>query len=194
MNIGVIVGSSREGRSTDRVAKWVAAAAGEVDGAVVELLDLRDYDLAMFNEPISPQYNPDRKPEGAVKQWLEALARQDALIIVTPEYNRSIPAVLKNAIDYIAYELDRKPVGIVAHGSSNGAQAVSHLRGIIPGALGITVPRAVYAPPAGHAFDEDGSLRADLAANPHGPAAALSTMLTDLAAYSTALATIRTHK
>ncbi len=191
MKVGIIVGSTREGRSSDRAAKWVAAAVANLDGVEAEILDLRDYNLPMFNEAVSPQYNPDRKPAGAVKQWLEALARQDALIIVTPEYNRSIPAVLKNAIDYIAYELDRKPVGIVAHGSSNGAQAVSHLRGIIPGALGVTVPRAVYLPIAGHAFDENGVLRADLADNPHGPAAALNAMLTDLAAYSTALATIR---
>lgn len=191
MNVGIVIGSTREGRSTDRVAKWVATAASEINGVDVDLLDLRDFDLPMFNEPVSPQYNPHRNPTGEVKRWLDALAKKDALVIVTPEYNRSIPAVLKNAIDYIAHELERKPVGIVAHGSSNGAQAVSHLRGIIPGVLGVTVPRAVYAPGAAHAFDELGVLSAELLAIPYGPTAALDAMLRDLVAYSGALASIR---
>lgn len=191
MNVGIIIGSTREGRSTDKAAIWAASEAGKLEGVKVEVLDLRDFDLPMFNEAVSPQYNPTRQPEGDVERWLDALARQDALVVVTPEYNRSIPAVLKNALDYIAYEIERKPVGIVAHGSSNGAQAVSHLRGIIPGALGVTVPRAVYVPGAGHSFDENGTLSAELAAKPYGPATALHAMLTDLIAYATALKTIR---
>ena len=155
------------------------------------MLDLRDFDLPMFNEAISPQFNPERKTEGVVKKWLDALAAQDALIVVTPEYNRSIPGVLKNAIDYIAYELDKKPVGIIAHGSANGAQAISHLRGILPGVLAIGVPRAVFVPMAGTAFDENGVLNADLAKNPYGPAGALSAMLADLVEYAKALAPLR---
>lgn len=191
MKLGIIIGSTREGRSTDRAAKWATTIASTLENVEVTTLDLRDYDLPFFNEAISPQYNPDRKPEGVAKQWLDALAAQDAFIIVTPEYNRSIPAVLKNAVDYIAYELDRKPVGIIAHGSANGAQAVSHLRGIIPGALGVSVPRAVFVPMAGTAFDENGVLNADLAANPYGPAGALQAMLADLADYAKAFSTIR---
>lgn len=191
MKLGVIIASTREGRATDRPAKWAAAAAGKLEGVEVEVLDLRDYDLPMFNEAISPQYNPERKTEGIVKKWLDALARQDALIIVTPEYNRSIPGVLKNALDYVAYELQHKPVGIIAHGSSNGAQAVSHLRGILPGNLALSVPRAVFIPGAGNSFDENGELNAELAANPYGPASALDAMLQDLVAYAAALAPLR---
>ena len=191
MKLGIIIGSTREGRSTDRAAKWAATVASTLDDVEVTTIDLRDYDLPMFNEAVSPQYNPERKTEGAVKQWLDALAAQDALIVVTPEYNRSIPGVLKNAIDYVAYELDRKPIGIIAHGSSNGAQAISHLRGIIPGTLAVSVPRAVFVPGASGAFDENGVLNAELAKNPYGPAAALNAMLGDLTAYAKALTTIR---
>ena len=187
MKLGIIIGSTREGRSTDRAAKWVATVANTLEGVEVTMLDLRGYDLPMFNEAVSPQYNPARNPEGVVKQWLDALASQDAFIVVTPEYNRSIPAVLKNALDYVAYEMEKKPVGIVAHGSTNGAQAVSHLRGIIPGVLAISVPKAVFAPMAGSAFDENGVLNADIAANPHGPAGALNAMLADLVWYADAL-------
>jgi len=191
MKLGIIIGSTREGRSTDRAAKWATTIASTLENVEVTTLDLRDYDLPFFNEAISPQFNPDRKPEGVVKQWLDALAEQDAFIVVTPEYNRSIPAVLKNALDHVAYELDRKPVGIIAHGSANGAQAVSHLRGILPGVLAVSVPRAVFVPMAGTAFDENGVLNADIAANPYGPAGALQVMLADLVDYATALATIR---
>ncbi len=191
MKLGIIIGSTREGRSTDRAAKWVATVAGTLEGVEVTTIDLRDFDLPMFNEAVSPQYNPERKTEGVVKQWLDALAAQDAVIVVTPEYNRSIPGVLKNAFDYVAYELDKKPVGIVAHGSANGAQAISHLRGIIPGMLAVGVPRAVFVPMAGVAFDETGVLNAEIAANPYGPAGALNAMLADLVEYSKALATIR---
>jgi len=191
MKLGIIIGSTREGRSTDRAAKWAATVAGTLDGVEVTMLDLREYDLPMFNEAVSPQYNPERKTEGVVKRWLDALAAQDAFIVVTPEYNRSIPAVLKNALDYVAYEMEKKPVGIIAHGSANGAQAVAHLRGIIPGVLAVSVPRAVFVPMAGMSFDENGVLSADLAANPYGPAGALSAMLADLVDYSKAFATIR---
>ncbi|QQS19021.1 NAD(P)H-dependent oxidoreductase [Candidatus Saccharibacteria bacterium] len=114
------------GRSTDRVAKWVADAASKVAGAEVEVLDLRDYELPMFNEAISPQYNPDRKPEGAVKNWLDALSKNDAFIVVTPEYNRSIPAVLKNAFDHVGYELT-KNLSLLLHMVLPMALKLSHI-------------------------------------------------------------------
>jgi NAD(P)H-dependent FMN reductase len=146
MKLGIVVGSTREGRVSEKYAKWVAAAAGKMEGVEVTLLDLRDYDLPMFNEAISPQYNPNRVVEGDVKKWLDALNAQDALVLVTPEYNRSIPGVLKNALDFVAYELAKKPVAVATHGSSNGAQAVAQLRGIIPGALAVTTPTFIGLP------------------------------------------------
>lgn len=188
MKIGVVIGSTRDGRSTDLVAKWVVAAAQKLEGAKVQTLDLRDFDLPMFNEAISPQYNPDRKPEGEVKKWLEALAEQDAIVLVTPEYNRSLPAVLKNALDHVAYELEKKPVALVAHGSTGGAQAVFTLRAVTAGVLAVSVPRATYVPAmAGMAFDADGKLNADLAANPYGPNSSLQATLADLMWYAEAL-------
>ncbi len=189
MKLGIIVGSTREGRGTDRAAKWVAAAAEQLEGVEVETLDLRNYDLPMFNEAISPQYNPERKTEGVVKQWLDKLAEKDAIILVTPEYNRTLPAVLKNALDYVAYELEKKPVALVAHGSTGGAQAVHTLRAVTAGTLAVSVPRAVYIPTmAGMAFDEAGNLNADLAANPYGPNGVLQATLADLVWYADALA------
>jgi NAD(P)H-dependent FMN reductase len=193
MKLQVIVGATREGRVSDKAAKWVAKEAREIlTGYDVEILDLRDYEMPFFNESISPQYNPDRKPEPAVKKWLDKISEADAYVFVTPEYNRAPSAVLKNAIDYVAYELEKKPIALVAHGSTGGAQAVSHLRGILAGALSFSVPRATYFSDgvASH-IDEEGNLSDKAKANPYGPESALKTTLTDLKWYSDALAGAR---
>lgn len=158
MKVGIIIGSVRQGRVSDKMAAWVAAAAQKHEELEVELLDLKDYQLPFFDEAISPQFNPDRKPEGEVKRWLDALARQDAYIVVTPEYNRTISGVLKNALDFVAFEMAKKPVGIATHGSSNGAQAVAHLRGIVPGLLAVTTPSFIGLPyMVAQSFNDDGT-------------------------------------
>lgn len=192
MKLGIIIGSTRQDRGTDRAAKWALEAVKKLDNVEAELLDLKDYDLPFFDEAISPQYNPERTTTGVVKEWLAKLAEKDALIVVTPEYSRSIPAVLKNALDYVAYELQHKPVGIIAHGSTGGAQAAHTLRSVTAGVLGVSVPKAVYiTPPASAAFDEDGTLVPELANNPYGPNAALQSMLGDLVVYGEAMKTVR---
>lgn len=191
MKLGIIIGSTRQGRTTDRVATWLAKQAGLLPDTTVETLDLRDYPLAFFDEAVSPQYNPERAPQGFAKQWLDKLKELDAFVIVTPEYNRSVPAVLKNALDYIAYEVAQKPIAIVTHGSNNGAQAVAHLRSIIPGVLAVSVPTVTFVGMASTNFDEEGTLDATVAANPYGPATTVTKMLNELKWYSDALAAAR---
>jgi NAD(P)H-dependent FMN reductase len=184
MKVQIIIGSTRPGRQSDKLAKWVANHAADIAALNAEIVDLKDYDLPLFNEPSSPQYTPDRKPEGVTKQWLDKLAEADGYILITPEYNRSTSAVLKNAIDYIAYEWQKKPVAIVAHGSTGGAQAVAHLRGIIPGALGLSLPRVVYFNHrVGEVVNEAGELSEEIKANPWGPEAELKALLADLEWY-----------
>lgn len=159
MKIQVIIGSTRPQRKTDRLAKWVAHEAKNIEGLEVELVDLGDYDLPMLDEPISPQYNPDRKPNPVAQKWLNKLNEADGYVIVTPEYNRSFSAVLKNALDYVDYQLQKKPVALVAHGSTGGAQAVGQLRGVIPGLLTVTTPKASFITARlGEIFDEDGNM------------------------------------
>ena len=189
MKLGIIVGSIRQGRVSDKVAQWAYKAAAKQAGVEAELIDLADYTLPLFDEPITPQYNPNRVPEGTVKQWLDAMARQDAYLVVTPEYNRSIPGALKNALDYIAYEISGKPVAIATHGSSNGAQAVSALRSVIPGLLGVTTPTFVGLPyGVAMSFDAEGNTTAD----ENGQfAGLLDKVLTELTSYGAALATMR---
>ncbi|HET7629856.1 MAG TPA: NAD(P)H-dependent oxidoreductase [Candidatus Saccharimonadales bacterium] len=188
MKVQVIVGSTRPGRVSDRIAKWVVNHANQLDGVDAELVDLKDYDLPMLDEPISPQYNPERQPNDEAKRWLDKLGEADGYVLVTPEYNRSYPAVLKNALDYVDFQLKRKPVALVAHGSTGGAQAVAHLRGVIPGLQSFTVPSATFlVGRAGLMFDEDGNLDKSV----QGPQVALENTLDELTWYAEALASAR---
>jgi NAD(P)H-dependent FMN reductase len=169
--IGIIVGTTREGRVTDLLAKWVKNGLGEQ--AVTEVVDLADYPMPFISEP-SPRFNPERKATPEVQKWLDKIAEFDSLVIVTPEYNRSIPGVLKNAIDLLDYQLDLKPVAIVAHGSNNGAQAVDALRTILPQVGAVVVPQNVYfSGRVAEVISGEGELPEDLKSNPWGPQAAL---------------------
>ncbi|TXG76124.1 NADPH-dependent oxidoreductase [Patescibacteria group bacterium] len=188
--IAVIVGATREGRVTDKLASWVAKEVAVK--ASVEVLDLRDYPLPFFDEPVSPRYNPARTPAEAVKKWLEKVNEFDGYVMVTPEYNRSTSGVLKNAIDVLAYEMDNKPVALVAHGSAGGGQAISALRTALPGVGAVTLPQALYFTDAvGQAIDDEGILKAELIDNPYGPQASLVGLVDSLVKYSEALMSVR---
>lgn len=194
MKLQVIVGSTRPGRVSNRVGQWVKNEAAKLDGVEVELVDLADYPLPFLDEAISPQYNPNRKPEGVVKQWLDKVAEADAYILVTPEYNRSTSGVLKNALDFLDFQFARKPVGLVAHGSTGGAQAVGHLRGIIPGVQAVTVPAATFfSDRAAEHIDDDGNLSQELQNRPYGPLTALQKTLAEMVWYGQALAAARAN-
>ncbi|MGH7142110.1 MAG: NADPH-dependent FMN reductase [Candidatus Saccharimonadales bacterium] len=194
MKLQVIVGSVRPNRVSDRVAKWVANEAKNLADTEVEIIDLVDYPLPFLDEPISPQANPERQPNAVAKKWLDKISQADAFALITPEYNRSYSPVLKNALDYADYQFAKKPVALVAHGSTGGAQAIAHLRGVLPGLLTITVPQAVFlVGGARDLIDETGNLSAELKAKPFGPQTALKTTLESLKWYSDALALARTQ-
>ncbi|RTK94190.1 NADPH-dependent oxidoreductase [Candidatus Saccharibacteria bacterium] len=192
MKLQVIIGSTRPGRQSDKLARWVSTHAADIEGVEVELVDLVDYPLALFDEAISPQYNPNRSPSAAAKKWLDKLSEADAYVLVTPEYNRSTSGVLKNALDYVDFQMKDKPVGIVAHGSSGGGQAVGHLRAIVTGVLAVTIPQAVYfAHRVSEVVSEKGEITEELAQKPGGPKSALDGMLASLKWYSDALQSAR---
>jgi len=193
MKLQIIIGSTRPGRVSEKVAKWVALAAKELPDSSAELVDLADYDLPFLDEAISPQYNPDRKPNPVAKKFLDKLSEADAYVIVTPEYNRSYSGVLKNALDYVDFQLAKKPVALVAHGSTGGAQAVAHLRGVLPGLKSFTTPTATFVMGrVGELIDESGNLvDEEIRSNPHGPQGALKATLDELKWYSDALSSAR---
>lgn len=185
--IAVVIGATRQGRATDKLAKWVAAGVSKQ--AEVEVLDLRDYPMPFFDE-ISPRYNPDRQPDPQTKKWVDKVGQFDGYVFVTPEYNRSTSAVLKNAIDVLAYELERKPVALIGHGSSGGAQAIANLRMALPGVGAVTVPQALFfTDRVGEAIDDNGMLDAELEAAPYGHQANLKTLVESLVWYAEALKT-----
>jgi NAD(P)H-dependent FMN reductase len=192
MKLGIIIGSVREGRVSDRLAKWVENEAKLLDNVETVIVDLKKHQMPFFSEPASPQYNPERQPDKSVQEWLDIVAECDALAVVTPEYNRSYSAVLKNAIDHLDFQLKHKPVMIVAHGSTGGAQAVSHLRAVFPGVLAVTIPPAVMVVgQVSQIINEKGEANEEIKNNPYGPQSALKNALEELKWYSDALAKAR---
>jgi NAD(P)H-dependent FMN reductase len=193
VKLAVILGTVRQGRHSEKLAKWVVGEAKKQEGAAVELLDLKDYPMPFFEEPVSPRYNPDRQPVPAVKKWLDKLNEFDAYVIVTPEYNHSIPGVLKNALDYPDWQLKHKPIAIVSHGGAGGARAAEHLKGIISETQAVPVPiNVALTMRLSEIFDEQGTLAEEVAAQEYSPKFSLENTLADLEWYSDALAAART--
>lgn len=191
MKLGIIVGTTREGRQTPKQAKWVATTAKQFEDVEVEIIDLADYPMPFFAEPVSPRYNPSRVIDPTAKKFLDKLAEQDAFVFVTPEYNHSIPGVLKNAFDYLDWQMVRKPAGIVSHGTVGGARAAMHLKEIISEAQAIPMSKFVAFHGVSEALDDDGNLNEEVKANPYGPQGQLQGLLEDLVWYGEALSAAR---
>lgn len=192
MKVQIIVGSTRPGRVTPKIAEWAAKEYKNLFDETPEILDLADYELPFLDEPISPQYNPDRKPNPAAQKWLDKLAEADAYVIVTPEYNRAPSGVLKNALDYLDFQFAKKPVALVGHGSTGGAQAIAQLRAIMSGLKAAVLPTVTYfSERAGEVIDESGNLDDKVKANPYGPHGALKATLEELKWYGDALEAAR---
>jgi NAD(P)H-dependent FMN reductase len=130
IRIAVVVGSSRPGRRADQVAEWLMGIARHRDTPGVEyrLVDLADDPLPLFDEELPPMAGSYTNEH--TRRWANTVDRFDGFVFVTPEYNHSFPAVLKNAIDYLYAEWNDKAAAFVSYGSLGGARAIEHLRGI----------------------------------------------------------------
>src|ERR1700743_1205582 len=126
--IAVIVGSTRPARFADIPAQWILKQAQARDDFDVELLDLRDFALPFFDEMASNRWMPSANPNAV--RWQQALARFDGFIFVVAEYNHSITAALKNALDQAYNEWNRKPFPALGYGAGGAARAIEHLRSI----------------------------------------------------------------
>ena len=178
LQLAVIVGSTREGRFGHRVGAWAAAEARQRPEWLVDVIDLADIDL--------PAVLPARhSPE--IADYADRIGRADGFVVVTPEYNHSYPASLKQAIDVVHSPWRRKPVGFVSYGGlSGGLRAVEHLRPVFAELHATTIRETVSLHRFPELFDEAGALR-----DPAGPAAAAKVMLDDLAWWATALRAAR---
>ena len=126
VKIAIVTGSTRPGRNNEAVARWVNQIAQQRTDADFELVDIADYHLPLFDEPMSPMFGKYMKPH--TQAWAEKIASFDGFVFVTPEYNHSIPGALKNAIDFLYREWNNKAAGFVSYGGSGGVRAVEHLR------------------------------------------------------------------
>jgi NAD(P)H-dependent FMN reductase len=127
--ISVIVGSTRQGRFSEKPAQWILQHLKKRVGVDAPLLDLRDFPMPFFDQPMPPAM-PGRPPyeNDVVRKWTAAIAKSDGFIFVTPEYNFGPSAVLKNAIDWVYPEWNRKAVAFVSYGGALGARSVQQLR------------------------------------------------------------------
>lgn len=126
--IAVILGTTRDARFGQKPADWILQRARARDDWDVELVDLKQFELPLFNEVASNAWVPTE--DATARKWQETLAQFDGFIFVTPEYNRSITGALKNALDQAYNEWNRKAFGIVSYGSVGGTRAAEHLRTI----------------------------------------------------------------
>jgi NAD(P)H-dependent FMN reductase len=130
LNIKVILGSTRPNRFGEQAAQWIFDKAKQRPELMVELLDLRDYPMPFFEEPIPPGMAKDGYTHPVVTRWREKIREADGFIIASPEYNHGYPAVLKNALDYVYFAWNRKAVGFVSWGGLGGGRCVEQLRGV----------------------------------------------------------------
>jgi NAD(P)H-dependent FMN reductase len=124
--IALIISSTRDARWADKPAQWALRKLQERDDIEVELVDLRDFHLPLFNEVASNAWVPSQDPNAV--RWQQKLAGFDGYVFLVAEYNRSITGALKNALDQAYVEWNRKPMGLIAYGSVGGARAAEQLR------------------------------------------------------------------
>ncbi len=154
----VIIGSTRPGRVGPAVAGWITERAREHGGFDVEVTDLADLNLPIFNEPNHPRLK--QYVHQHTMDWSALVEGADAFIFVTPEYNYGFNAALKNAIDYLFNEWHNKPAGIVSYGGvAAGTRATQMLKQVVTALKIMPVPEAVNIPFIRELLDEDGRLK-----------------------------------
>jgi len=163
LSLKVIVGSTGPGRAADLVIGWISSAARAHGAFEVDVLDLRDWPLPIFGENFATLGDPAHPTFSApaVRRWNDLIGAGDAYLFVTPEYNHSVPAVLKNAIDSVfgTFAFRNKPAAWVARsgGIGGGIRAVEHLAHIAIEAELVPLRSTVLIPYVTSAFGPDGS-------------------------------------
>jgi NAD(P)H-dependent FMN reductase len=187
LKLAVIIGSVREGRFGPVVATWFSEQARRHGGFEVDVIDLAEAHIPLELPAVPPAMDPNpQRPEG-MTDLTRRLAAADAFVIVTPDYNRSIPASLKAVIDWHFTQWDAKAIGFVGYsGASGGLLAIEHLRQIFNELNAHTVRHYVSFPRYYLLFDEEGRLR-----EPEEPAAVATAMLDQLHWWASALAAAR---
>jgi NAD(P)H-dependent FMN reductase len=141
LKLAIIIGSTRPNRVGEQVGKWAHQIALKRRDAEFELVDLKDVNLPLLDEPMPPSMGKYSKDH--TKRWAAKVASFDGFVFVTAEYNHGIPGALKNAIDFLFAEWNNKAAGFVGYGSAGGARAVEHLRLVMAEVMVATVRKQV---------------------------------------------------
>ncbi len=150
LKIKIIIGSTRKNRFSEKPARYIFDELKKKEGVEAKLLDLRDFPMPFFDEPMSPAMAKENYSNEVVKRWAAKIKDGDAFIIVAPEYNHGYPGVLKNALDSIFPEWGNKPVGFMSFGNAGGARSIEQLRQVVielqmhPIKSAIHIPVEVY--------------------------------------------------
>lgn len=142
IRVGIITGSTRPNRKSDVVARWVLGIAQAHGHAEYELVDIADYELPNYDEPLPASLG--KYTHEHTKRWAAKIDSLDAFVFVTPEYNHAPTGALKNALDFLYREWTNKAAGFVGYGSAGGARAVEVLR-LILGELSVADVRQAVA-------------------------------------------------
>ncbi len=177
LNIGIILGSTRQGRVSPQVGNWVKEIADGRGDANYEIVDIASFQLPFVGEGTGN--------EPGLIAWPEKLSSLDGFVFIVPEYNHSITGALKNALDSARDEWGNKAAGIVSYGSTGGARAAEHLRGI----LGELLVADVRAHPTLSMFTDFENYKTLMPAERH--IKKVNAMLDELIAWSGALKTLR---
>ena len=119
--LAIIIGSTRPGRNGEAVAKWIYEIARQRKDTEVELVDIRDYNLPLLDEP--QPASTGQYTQAHTRKWSEKIISFDGFVFVTPEYNHAPPAALKNAIDYLFHEWNNKSAGFVGYGTMGAVES-----------------------------------------------------------------------
>jgi NAD(P)H-dependent FMN reductase len=150
----VIIGSTRPGRVGPSVAEWIYDRAIKHGGFEVELVDLAEVNLPMFDEPKHPRFG--EYVHQHTKDWSATISRGDAYIFVIPEYNYGFNAAIKNAIDYLNHEWLYKPLGFVTYGGvAAGTRAMQMLKQVVSALKMVPMTEAVNIPFVQQFLDAD---------------------------------------
>jgi NAD(P)H-dependent FMN reductase len=181
----IIIGSTRPGRVGPTVADWIERRAQEHGGFDVQVSDLAEVSLPLFDEPNHPRMQ--QYVHQHTKDWSALVAGGDAFIFVTPEYNYGFNAALKNAIDYLHNEWTNKAAGIVSYGGvSAGTRATQMLKQVLSSLRIMVVTDAVNIPFVRSLIDEDGRFKPNEVVD-----ASATAMLDELLRWTEALRPLR---
>ncbi len=184
IKIAIIIGSTRPGRKGEAVARWAYEMARQRTDAEFELVDIKDFNLPLLDEPVPP--SAGQYSQHHTKVWAAKIAQFDAYLFVTPEYNHGTSGALKNAIDYLYAEWNNKAAGFVGYGGAGGTRAVESLR-LVMGELQVADVRAQVMLSLVNDFENFTTFKPK-----PSQAASLNTVLDQLIAWGGALKGLRT--